>query len=122
MSHNSGHDAGDECCVGAELIALFGIMSCSAGLVVPICRQLCVRFPCGEALVTRGGLKGSDSVLDAGDEGGAGARVVALVVIVPCSVKLDHGAEMVALVVIVPCSVGLVVPICWHQCGRNPLW
>ncbi len=61
-------------------------------------------------------------ILDAGDECGAGAELVALVVIVPCSMILDCGAEMVALVVIVPCSAVLVVPICWHRSSQNPLW
>ncbi len=52
-------------------------------------------------------MEGSCSILDAWGEGGAGTKVVALVVIVPCFVILERGAEMVVLVVIVPCPVRL---------------
>ncbi len=42
---------------------------------------------------------------DAGDKCGVGAKLVARVGIIPCSVRLDCGAETVVLVVNVPCSV-----------------
>ncbi len=79
-SQNLVRDAGDECGVGAKLVTLFVIapcsvimecgavmvalvviVPCSTVLVAPICRRLCVQFPCGEALGTVGGFEGSDT-------------------------------------------------------------
>ncbi len=48
---------------GAEMVAVFIIVPCSAVLVVPICRHRCFRGSCGEALGTDGGLEGSDTVV-----------------------------------------------------------
>ncbi len=53
-------DAGDEGGVGAELVVLFLIVTCSAAFVVPICRPFFARFPCGEALGVVVGPEGSD--------------------------------------------------------------
>ncbi len=62
-------DAGDECGVGAELVVLSLIVTCSAVFVVPICRLFCARFPCGEALGTVGGPEGSDTAVVVGVAG-----------------------------------------------------
>ncbi len=61
-----------------------------------------------------------DLIRDAGEECGAGAKQVALFVIVLCSVILDFGAEMVAVFVIVPCAAVIVVPVYRHRCVQIP--
>ncbi len=73
-------------------------------VVAPIGRHQSVWVYSGEALAAGSGSKGSELILDSGDECGVGAELVALVVIVLCSVILECGAEVVAVVLIISCS------------------
>ncbi len=58
-----GRDAGKECGVGAELVALVVNVLCSTVLVVPICVHLCDKVPCGATLGDRDGSEGAETLV-----------------------------------------------------------